>query len=284
MDERKVAEVMVISAMAFKQPTRVVRHFLNLADTVPGITDDLIHDAVGQLQHKLGESPTDAPRLLLGIELVLAMCGQDEKQVAITSRVEKVLKQYAKILTEMILENDSVTFANCGRFKPFSRDDYELVLDIAQFIAVSAGQDSAGAVNTLIRTIVARAPEEVLEAKICQLESPDFCRDRKENRERFHEVFAVEYLKRSYGMWQVLMRLRHPQSTKLVTRDDWEHFASMHEEQLWETLRRICEVTEPTSSQLVKRQLITSELMRRYHDDNLVINWYRENFPHLVRI
>lgn len=279
MDDQRVVEVMVASALVFKDLTGAVRHFLVLVDTVSGITDEIAYSAVRRLQHELGKSPTDAPRLLFGVELASILCDQNEKQVKVTSRVEKVLKQYAKVLTEIIIDNDGIRVGNYKTFSPFFKEEHELLLDIAQFIAASTCQDSVGTVNTLIRTIVARAPEEVLEMKIRQLELPDFCGDRRENRERFHEVFTAEYIKRLYGMWQVLMQLRHSQQVEMAARDDWEYCSSRLEEELWEMLRHNCEMTEPTSDQVLKRQLITSELMRRHHDDDTVKKWYKDNFP-----
>lgn len=276
----RTAYVMVVSTMAHENLTERVRHFLKLSNVV-SIDDEIAFNAVRQLQYELCGTSVDFQRLLLGVELALVLCERGESPYAITSGAGRVLKQYAKVLTELIIDNDSIRVGNVNTFCPFSKDEYELVLDIAHFIAVSSGSDSVGTINTLIRTIVARAPEEVLEVKIRQLESPDFCGDEKGNRERFHEVFAGEYLKRSYGLWQVLMQLWQSKETKMVSRDDWECYASGSEEYLWGNLKRNCEITEPTSDQLRRRQFLTSELMRR-HPDNTVKKWYEDNFPHLV--
>lgn len=279
MDEKdeRAAYVMVASAMVYRNSSQeAVRHFLKLSNVV-SIGSEIAHTAVRQLQHELCGISADSPRLLLGVELALILCEKGESPYAITSGAERVIKQYAKVLTEMILDSDSLRGYN-----PFSKDEYELALDIAHFIAVSSGSDSIGTVNTLIRTIVARASEEVLEAKICQLESLNFCGDEKGSRERFHEVFAEEYLKRFYGLWQILTQQRHPSQGKLVDRDDWECYASGSEEYLWGNLKRFCEITDPTLDQLRRRQFLTAELMRRHPDDDTVKTWYEDNFPYLV--
>ena len=278
----QVAEVIVASSMVFTEPTQIVRHFLKLVDQVGGITNEIVYCAVSELQYKLDESPTGAPRLLLGVELTSILCEKGENRVAITSAVEIVLKQYSKVLLEMILRNGRLVVGNVESYENFSKDEHELALDIAHFITISLGYDPTGIGNTLVRTIVARAPEEVLEAKICQLESPDFGGDQRASRERFHEVFAGEYLKRFHGLWQVLTQLRHSTETKMIPRDEWECNTSMPEEFLWKELWRLCEVTNPTSDQLQQRQRFTSELMRRYPNDDTVKEWYSNNFAHLI--
>lgn len=283
-DQQVAARVMVVSAMKFGEPAQILRHFLYLADNVQGLTDETICEATKMLQHALGESPSGTPRLLLGVEIASILCEQGEDRVWVTSRLERVFKQYAKILTEMVLGNDHISVGDFPRFNPFLSDEFELMLDIAQIIAISTSLDSIGTVNTLIRTIVATAPQEVLEAKICQLESPDFRVDKPRNHERFRNVLAIKYLERFSGAWEMLIERRYPKNVIQAAKVnvDWKRFTLISETEIWEMLRRNCEITEPNQDQLLQRQFLTSELLRRHPDGNMVKEWFIDNFPHLV--
>lgn len=273
-----VVDVMVASALRYKETPQVLENFLYVVDNVGGLTDENIRCVVSRLKQKLEEDPTDKPRLLFGIELVSFLC---ERRFSITIGVDRVLRQYAKILTSLI--------NNRGLHLIGPRDDcvtgYEVALDIAQVLAVSASSQSTGTMNDLIRTIVAKVPEEVLKAKMEQLESPDFFEESKEDRARFYDVFVIEYLKRFYGMNKVMERLRERSGLLNTVRIDTSgrRYCSMDESKLWQMLRSNCEITDPTQNQHLDRQLITAELVRRHGEDNVVKDWYEENFPQLVR-
>lgn len=286
MDEQGTAvvvESIVVGAMRFKEPNEILGHFLYLADTARGHTDGIIYNAIEELQGKLGQNSLGfTPRLLFGVELVSALCRDGEKRIVVTSKIERVLKQYIKVLAWMI-SGSLRPFSYHA--PPFSDDEYELALDIVQVIAVSISQDSTGTINTLIRAIVDKAPEDAIKAKMEQLESPDFHEDRKEDRGKFYDIFVIAYLKRFYGMNKVMKQLRERKGLVNTVRIDTSgrRFCEMDESELWKRLQNNCEITDPTQDQHLQRQLMTAELVRHHPEDSVVKDWYEENFPELVR-
>lgn len=291
-NQDRTARTLVASALSFNDPavpvkTEVIRHFLALIDTVKDYSDEIIGEALGQLQHHLEVSPADTPRFLLGVELVttLLYC-EGEKGQPVSIWVEPVLKQYVKILNGILSGNAHFSVGSFCGLGPLSKDDYELALDITHVLAVTTSKDSTGTINTLIRTIMAYAPEEVLKAKLEQLESPDFHEDRKEDRGKFYDIFVIAYLKRVYGMQEVMRKLRDSESQYAipVASINWQNITEFSEEDLWVMLKRNCEITDPSYNQTQKRRLLTGELENRHPDDDTVKNWYLENFPRLVWI
>lgn len=286
MEEReKTVKMMVAGSMSFDDPkepvkAKVLEHFLYLVGTDSDLSDVQIYIAIDRLRQMLEESPSDTPRLLFGVELVSLLC--DKRRLTVTIGVGRVLEQYAKVLTRMIRDR-RLHFINCA--EEDSKLAYELALDIAHVIALNASSNFTGTTNTLIREIVRRAPEEGLKAKLEQLESPDFREDDPENRAKFYDIFVIEYLKRFYGMNKVMKQLRYYDGVDRTVRIDvsGKRFCAEEVSDLWETLKKNCEITNPTQDQHLQRQLLTSELLRRHPKDGVVEKWYKDNFPELVR-
>lgn len=288
-DQTLTARIMVASAMSFDDPaepvkTKIVRHFLDLTDTVHGLTDEIVGEVLRRLRHDLEESPIGSPRFLLGVELVsILLPGEGEKGKPVSTGVEQVLKQYAKVLKETLSDNDHISVGNYSRFSSLSTEDYKLALDITQVIAVSTSLDSTGTINTLIRAIVEKAPEDAIKAKMEQLESLDFYEQRSAYRKSFYDVFVMEYLKRFYGMQEVMKQLRYSRlSTVTMTWLNHHKLSELPEERIWEMLKRNCEITNPNPDKVDQRILLTNELINLHSGDGTVKDWYEENFPHLI--
>lgn len=273
--DESTAKVLTSCVMAFGESPLIVENFLRLVSTLT-LEKDTIEDATKMLESMLEESPPDisSPRFLLGVELLSIVC--DEKKFRTHFGINGVLDGYSRCIIENIRYKDAL---------PFSSGEYELALDFAHFLAVTDSSDSAKTVNDLVRAIVAEAPDEVLDAKLVQLDSTDFLEARKEDRAKFYDIFVIEYLKRFYGMNKVIEQLRERKELTKTVRIDTSgrRYSNMEETKLWKMLNDNCEITDPTQDQHLRRQLMTAELVRRHGEDNVVKDWFEENFPQLVR-